>query len=162
MRSIKLLIQAWKGSVIIRDRKDLQWVLVKISFEVQRTEMSSHVCMFEPMQLAAILSIELESGEIHPVAFHSCSFNSTELNYDVHDKELYAIFEAFRIWRHYLDGALHPIDVVTDHKNLEYLSTTKILNCRQARWLEYLCQFNLVICFCPGKLGTKPDALTRR
>jgi len=48
--------------------------------------------------LAAILSIQLESGEIHPVAFHSRSFNSTELNYDVHDKELYAIYEAFRIW----------------------------------------------------------------
>ena len=39
--------------------------------------------------LAAILSIQLENGEIHPVAFHSRSFNSTELNYDVHNKELY-------------------------------------------------------------------------
>ena len=33
---------------------------------------------------------------------------------------------------------------------------------RQARWAEYLCQFNLIIRFRPGKLGTKPDALTRR
>ena len=45
--------------------------------------------------LVAILSIQLESGEIHPVTFHSYSFNSTELNYDVHDKELYTIFKAF-------------------------------------------------------------------
>jgi hypothetical protein len=112
--------------------------------------------------LAAILSIELENGEIHPVAFHSRSFNPTELNYDVHDKELFAIFEGFRIWRHYLDGSALPVDVVTDHKNLEYFSTTKILNRRQARWAEYLCQFNLVIRFRPGKLGAKPDALTRR
>jgi len=78
--------------------------------------------------LAAILSIELENGEIHPVAFHSRTFNSTELNYDVHDKELFAIFEGFRIWRHYLEGAGDPIDVVTDHKNLEYFATTKLLN----------------------------------
>ena len=112
--------------------------------------------------LAAILSIQLESGEIHPVAFHSRSFNPTELNYDVHDKELFAIFEAFRMWRHYLDGSSLPIDVVTDHKNLEYFATTKILNRRQARWSEFLCQFNLLIRFRPGKLGTKPDALTRR
>jgi hypothetical protein len=82
--------------------------------------------------LAAILSIELESGEIHPVAFHSQKFNSTELNYDVHYKELYAIFEAFRIWRHYLKGSATPIDVVTDHKNLEYFATTKLLNRQQA------------------------------
>jgi len=112
--------------------------------------------------LAAILSIELENGEIHPVAFHSRSFNPTELNYDVHDKELFAIFEAFRIWRHYLDGSATLVDVVTDHKNFEYFSTTKILNCCQAHWAEYLCQFNLIIRFCPRKLGTKPDALTRR
>jgi len=45
---------------------------------------------------------------------------------------------------------------------LEYFSTTKILTCRQARWSEYLSQFNLVICFRPGRLGTKPDTLTRR
>lgn len=112
--------------------------------------------------LAAILSIELENGEIHPVAFHSRTFNSTELNYDVHDKELFAIFEGFRIWRHYLEGAGDPIDVVTDHKNLEYFATTKLLNRRQARWSEYLSQFNLIVRFRPGKLGTKPDALTRR
>jgi len=49
-----------------------------------------------------------------------------------------------------------------DHKNLEYFSTTKILTCRQARWSEYLFQFNLVICFHPGCLVTKLDALTRR
>jgi hypothetical protein len=80
----------------------------------------------------------------------------------VHDKELFAIFEAFRIWRHYLDGSALPVDVVTDHKNLEYFATSKVLNRRQARWSEYLCQFNLIIRFRPGKLGTKPDALTRR
>ncbi|KAJ3537203.1 hypothetical protein NMY22_g5693 [Coprinellus aureogranulatus] len=112
--------------------------------------------------LAAILSIRQDSGDIHPVAFHSRTFNSTELNYDVHDKELLAIFEAFRVWRHYLEGAGDPIDVVTDHKNLEYFATTKLLTRRQARWSEYLSQFNLVIRFRPGKLGAKPDALTRR
>jgi hypothetical protein len=46
--------------------------------------------------------------------------------------------------------------------NLEYFSTTKLLTRRQARWSEYLSQFNFVIRFRPGKLGAKPDALTRR
>ena len=32
----------------------------------------------------------------------------------------------------------------------------------QARWSEYLSQFNLVIRFCPGRLGTKLDTLTRQ
>ena len=108
-----------------------------------------------------ILALELASLT-HPIAFHSQMFSALELNYDVHDKELLAIFEAFKIWRHYLEGSASPIDVVTDHKNLEYFSTTKVLTRRQARWSEYLSQFNLVIRFRPGRLGTKPDALTRQ
>ena len=80
--------------------------------------------------LAAILSIIDLEGEIHPVAFHSCTFTGPELNYDVHDKELLAIFEAFKHWWHYLEGSAEPVDIVTDHKNLEYFSTTKVLtNC---------------------------------
>jgi hypothetical protein len=112
--------------------------------------------------LGAILSIQDDSGEIRPVAFHSRCFTDSELNYDTHDKELLAIFSAFKTWRHYLEGAPTPIDVVTDHKNLEYFCTTKVLTRRQVRWSEYLSQFNLIIRFRPGCLGTKPDSLTRR
>jgi len=112
--------------------------------------------------LAAILSIMTKDNEIHPIAFHSQMFSTPELNYDVHDKELLVIFEAFRSWQHYLEGSASPIDVVTDHKNLEYFSTTKVLTRQQARWSEYLSQFNLIIRFRPGRLGTKPNALTRR
>jgi len=77
--------------------------------------------------LAAILFIVNEENEVHPVVFHSHTFIAAELNYNTHDKELLAIFEAFKIWRHYLKGLAYPIDIVTDHKNLEYFSTTKVL-----------------------------------
>jgi hypothetical protein len=70
-----------------------------------------------------------------------------ELNYDTHDKELLTIFEAFCSWQHYLEGAPLPIDIVTNHKNLEYFCTTKILTHQQAHWSEFLSQFNLVIQF---------------
>ena len=46
-------------------------------------------------------------------------------------------------------------------QNLEYFCTTKILTRWQARWSEYLSQFNLIICFRPECLRTKPDSLTR-
>ena len=62
-------------------------------------------------------------------------------------------------WRHYLEGSSILIGILTDHKNVEYFFTTKVLTHREA---EYLAQFNLTICFHPGKLGTKPDSLTRR
>jgi RNase H-like domain found in reverse transcriptase len=78
--------------------------------------------------LAAILSIvSPDDRQVHPIAFHSQTFTVPELNYDVHDKELLAIYKAFRIWRHYLEGPSYPIDIITDHKNLEYFATTKLL-----------------------------------
>src|SRR5882724_11621197 len=82
--------------------------------------------------LAAVLSITTSNGELHPIAFHSRTFSALELNYDIHDKELLAIFEAFKQWRHYLEGSGLMIDVVTDHRNLQYFSMTKILTRRQA------------------------------
>ena len=83
--------------------------------------------------LAAILSIVNKENEVHPVAFHSRTFTMAELNYNTHDKELLAIFEAFKIWQHYLEGLAYPINVVTDYKNLEYFSTTKVLTWKQVR-----------------------------
>ena len=65
--------------------------------------------------LAAVLSICTPDGDYHLVAFHSRTFKDTETNYDVHDKELMAIYDAFKRWQHYLEGASTPIDVVTDH-----------------------------------------------
>jgi len=54
------------------------------------------------------------------------------------------------------------IVVYTDHKNLEYLNTTKLLNRRQARWEEILSEFNFKIIYRPGERNGKADALSRR
>jgi len=48
--------------------------------------------------LTTILSIVNEENKVHPVAFYSHTFTTVELNYDTHDKEFLAIFEAFKIW----------------------------------------------------------------
>ena len=82
--------------------------------------------------LAAILSQVEPDGDIHPITYLSQTFLDTKLNYDTHDKELMAVYEAFKAWQHYLEGASVQIDVVTDHKNLEYFCTTWILSRRQA------------------------------
>ncbi|KAG6882706.1 hypothetical protein C0992_009747, partial [Termitomyces sp. T32_za158] len=84
------------------------------------------------------------------------------LNYDIYDKELLAIVEAFKQWRAYLEGARHRIQVYSDHNNLQYFTTTKQLSRRQARWSEILSEYDFTIHYRPGRLGAKPDALTRR
>jgi len=46
--------------------------------------------------LAAVLSIMTSNGKLHPIVFHSWTFFTLELNYDIHDKELLTVFEAFK------------------------------------------------------------------
>jgi RNase H-like domain found in reverse transcriptase len=45
--------------------------------------------------IAAILSQVDENNEIRPVTFCSHSMQHAELNYDIHDKELLVVFDAF-------------------------------------------------------------------
>jgi len=74
--------------------------------------------------LGAILS-QFQDKRLHQVAFHSQKLNSAERNYEIHDKELLAILEAFMEWKHYLYGADMPITVYTDYQNLHHFLTTK-------------------------------------
>ena len=113
---------------------------------------------------AAVLSQRGEDGELHPVAFLSKKMTPQECNYEIYDKELLAIIRAFEEWHPELAGTPieDPIKILTDHKNLEYFMTSKQLNRRQARWAEFLSEFNFKISYRPGRQGTKPDSLTRR
>ena len=56
-----------------------------------------------------------------------------ERNYGTGDRELLAIVMVFKQFRHYLEGAAHPVEVLTDHENLRTFMTTKELRGRQAR-----------------------------
>jgi hypothetical protein len=112
--------------------------------------------------LGAILSQPDKDGRLHPVAFHSRKFTVAEINYEIHDKELLAIVDSFQEWRHFLEGAQHPVMVHTDHKNLEYFMSAKVLNRRQARSSISLSRFNFVITYRPGSKQIQSDALSRR
>ena len=79
--------------------------------------------------IGAHLSQEFE-GHLQPVAFHSRKMNKHEINYEIHDKELFAITAAFKEWRRYLEGARHKISVYTDHRGLEWFTQKKPLNRR--------------------------------
>ena len=83
--------------------------------------------------LRAILSQKNPNKKFHPIAFYSQKLTPAEINYKIHNKELLAIIKAFKKWHHYLKGAKYKIKVFTNHQNLEYFTTAKVLNRRQAR-----------------------------
>ena len=111
--------------------------------------------------LGAVLS-KREEGHLHPVAFHSRKFQPAEINYEIHDKELLAIVDSFKHWRRYCEGATHQIQLFSDHQNLEYFTTTKVLNRRQVNWAQELAGIDFRIYYRPGTQNGKPDALSRR
>ena len=65
--------------------------------------------------------------KLHPCAFFSRRYTPAETKYDIGNRELLAVVGAFEEWRHWLEGAEHPITVWTDHRNLTYLRTAKRL-----------------------------------
>ena len=87
---------------------------------------------------AAVFSQPDHEGTLRPVAFMSCRHLPAEYNYEIYDKELMAIVKAFEEWRPELEGLPEPINVISDHKNLEYFMSSKQLSRRQARWSEFL------------------------
>jgi len=98
----------------------------------------------------------------HPVAFYSKSLSSMERNYEIYDKEILAIIHALEEWKHFLEGATYPVEIWTDHKNLEYFMTAKKLNCCQACWSLHLARFDFLLHHCPGHTMGKPNTLSRR
>jgi hypothetical protein len=109
---------------------------------------------------AGVLSQYDDNNVLHPVAYFSKKHSPVECNYEIYNKELMAIVWAFEEWHPELQSVINPICVLSDHKNLEYFTTTKLLNWCQARWSQFLSQFNFKIVYRPGTTGGKPDALT--
>jgi hypothetical protein len=96
------------------------------------------------------------------VAFFSKKMTPAQCNYPIYDKELLAVVLVLEEWRQYLEASQFSISVLTDHKNLEYLMSTKMLNRRQARWSEFLSSYDFRMTFRTGKSGGKADSLTHR
>ena len=72
-----------------------------------------------------ILSLYDKNDILHLIAYFFKKHNSAECNYEIYNKELIAIICTFKEWRSELEGSTYSIDVITDHKNLEYFMFTK-------------------------------------
>lgn len=97
---------------------------------------------------------------LQPIAYESRKMVQAERNYPVHEQELLAILHCLKKWRHYILN--QPTIVATDHAPLKYLETQPHLSARQARWLDFLSQYDLNISPQPGKENLVADSLSRR
>jgi hypothetical protein len=96
----------------------------------------------------------------HVIGYESRNLKEHERNYAMHDMELFSIFHALRMWRHYLMGKKFELRI--DHIGLKYLFEQPTLNSRQTRWLEFLSEYDFDINHIKGKEDKVVDALSIR
>ena len=102
-----------------------------------------------------------QDGHERPVSFYSRTLTSAEQNYPIYDKELLAVKAALEHWRYLLIYTEDPVVIHCDHKNLLYFKKPQLLNERQARWHEFLADYNIDLKYLPGHLNVVADALSR-
>jgi len=100
------------------------------------------------------------NGDYHPCGYISHSFDATQRNYEIYNRELMGIVRALETWQHYLQGSPFPMVILSDHKNLTYFRTTQKLNRRQAQWSLFLSEFDLKLIHTPGSRMIQSDALS--
>ena len=109
--------------------------------------------------IGAVLS-QLKDGVEHPVFYSSRSLTKAERNYCVTRKELLAVVESVKHFRHYLHGQRFRIR--TDHAPLRSVLKVKEPEAQLARWIEFLSPFEYEIEYREGQRHTNADAMSRR
>ena len=90
----------------------------------------------------------------------SHKLSGAELNWPVHDKEMYAIVYMFKTCRWYVQD--RHVTVYTDHRALQYFASQPTLSPRQTRWQQYLASYDWTIVYKAGKYNVVADGLSRR
>ena len=100
-------------------------------------------------------------GQWHPVAYYLRKMIPAKTQYKTHNGELLAIVEAFKTWRHYLEGWKYKVFVYTNHNNLCRFKDTKNLSSCQVWWAQELSKYYFCIDYCQKKANGGANALSR-
>ncbi|GBP85600.1 Transposon Tf2-11 polyprotein [Eumeta japonica] len=96
-----------------------------------------------------------------PLAFYSHKLSPAQRNYSPYDRELLAIYEAIKHFRHMLEA--RDFVIYTDHKPLCHAFKTRKDKCspRQYRHLDFISQFSTDIRHISGRDNVVADTLSR-
>ncbi|XDV42037.1 hypothetical protein PO909_010789 [Leuciscus waleckii] len=174
---INILISSPLTSLLKNRPKSLSWTPhALLSFEDLKTAFVSAPVLHHPIsELPFVVEVDASTTgvgavlsqrqgdplRLHPCVFYSKKMSSAEQNYNIGNRELLAIKLAVVEWRHWQEVATHQFEVITDHRNLEYLRGAKRLNPRQARWVLFFTRFHFAVTYRPGSKNCKADVLSR-
>lgn len=97
-----------------------------------------------------------------PLGFFSKKLKPSQKKYSPYDRELLAIYEAIKYFRHMIEA--RNFTVFTDHRPLTHAFTSPRENTtspRQYRYFDYIAQFTTDVRYIPGSENVVADALSR-
>jgi len=101
-----------------------------------------------------------QNGQLRVIGYASRLFNSAERSYCTARQELAAVVFGLKRFRQYLLGRWTLVR--SDHAALSYLRRTKDPVAQQARWLDFIEQFDITLQHRSGSAHRAADALSRR
>lgn len=110
--------------------------------------------------MGAVLQ-QRKDDEWQPLAFFSRKLSPSQQKYSPYDRELLAIYEAIKYFRHMLEA--RNFIIFTDHKPLSFAFHARKDKCspRQYRHLDFISQFSTDIRHISGKDNVVADPLSR-
>ncbi|CAH2083764.1 unnamed protein product [Euphydryas editha] len=104
---------------------------------------------------------QFKEGQWQPLAFFSRKLMPSQQKYSPYDRELLAIYEAIKYFRHMVEA--RNFIIYTDHKPIVFAFHTRKENCspRQFRHLDFIAQFTTDIRHISGKDNVVADTLSR-
>ena len=157
------------------DKTPIQWtpeteaVFERCKGELARATLLVHPADYAPLRLTtdasdvaigAVLEQEVEQTW-QPLGFFSKKLNPAQRNYSTYDRELLAVYEAIKFFRHMVEG--RNFSIRTDHKPLVYAFHQKSSKAspRQLRHLDFIGQFSTEITHVTGDQNLVADSLSR-
>ena len=110
--------------------------------------------------MGAVLQLKVQ-GNWQPLAFFSKKLSPAQRKYNAYDRELLAIYEAVRHFRHMIEA--RHFTIYTDHKPLIFAFHQKRDKCspRQFRHLDFIAQFSTDIQHVTGQENIVADTISR-
>ena len=162
--------------LLTKNTKEIEWIpdavtaFHKIKEVLAEATLLNHPKPDAPLSLAtdasdtaigAVLQ-QYVDGMWQPISYYSRTLTPTERRYSTFDRELLAIHQSIKLFRHFLKG--QKLHVLTDHKPLIHVATLSSRPDRhspcQIRHLNYILQFTSDIRHVKGSDNSVADALS--
>ena len=104
----------------------------------------------------ALGGVLLQEG--HPIAYESCKLSGAKYRYTTQEKEMLAVIYCLRVWRHNILGS--KFVVKTDNIGVSHFFTQPKLTAKQARWQEFLAEFDFAFEHRAGRTNQVVNALS--